>query len=77
MSRVTETPSVHLSAGDKARAELAALVRRAAAGDEAAMERLLMRAQEVAWRFSLAVCGRPADAEDAMQEALLTEDWSL
>lgn len=30
-----------------------------------------MRAQEVAWRFSLAVCGRPADAEDAMQEALL------
>lgn len=30
-----------------------------------------MQAQEVAWRFSLAVCGRPDDAEDAMQEALL------
>lgn len=30
-----------------------------------------MRAQEVAWRFSLAVCGRPDDAEDAMQEALI------
>jgi len=35
------------------------------------MERLLMRAQEVARRFSLAVCGRPDDAEDAMQEALI------
>lgn len=35
------------------------------------MERLLTRAQEVAWRFSMAVCGRPDDAEDAMQEALL------
>jgi len=47
------------------------LVRQAAAGDGAAMERLLLRAQEAAWRFSLAVCGRPDDAEDAMQEALL------
>lgn len=35
------------------------------------MERLLTRAQEVAWRFSMAVCGRADDAEDAMQEALL------
>jgi RNA polymerase sigma-70 factor, ECF subfamily len=35
------------------------------------MERLLMRAQEVAWRFSLAVCGHSDDAEDAMQEALI------
>ncbi len=30
-----------------------------------------MRAQEVAFRFSLLVCGRPDDAEDVMQEALL------
>jgi len=30
-----------------------------------------MRAQEVAWRFSLAVCGHANDAEDAMQEALI------
>ena len=30
-----------------------------------------MRAQEVAWRFSTAVCGHAADAEDAMQEALI------
>jgi RNA polymerase sigma-70 factor (ECF subfamily) len=32
---------------------------------------LLMRAQEVAWRFSVSVCGRADDAEDAMQEALI------
>jgi RNA polymerase sigma-70 factor, ECF subfamily len=30
-----------------------------------------MRAQEVAFRFSLLVCGRPDDAEDVMQDALL------
>jgi RNA polymerase sigma-70 factor (ECF subfamily) len=35
------------------------------------MERLLMRAQEVAYRFSLLVCGHAEDAEDVMQEALL------
>jgi len=35
------------------------------------MERLLMRAQEVAYRVSLLVCGHPQDAEDVMQEALL------
>jgi RNA polymerase sigma-70 factor (ECF subfamily) len=47
------------------------LVRSAAAGDAAALETLLMRAQEVAWRFSTAVCGHADDAEDAMQEALI------
>jgi RNA polymerase sigma-70 factor (ECF subfamily) len=35
------------------------------------MERLLMRVQEVAYRFSLLVCGHPEDAEDVMQDALL------
>lgn len=30
-----------------------------------------MRVQSVAFRFSLLVCGDPADAEDVMQEALL------
>ncbi len=30
-----------------------------------------MRAQEVAWRFSMTVCGHADDAEDAMQEALI------
>lgn len=47
------------------------LVREASSGDPAAMERLLTRVQDVAWRFSVAVCGHADDAEDAMQEALL------
>ncbi len=47
------------------------LVRAAAGGDRRAMERLLMRAQEVAFRFSLLVCGHAEDAEDVMQEALI------
>jgi RNA polymerase sigma-70 factor (ECF subfamily) len=51
--------------------DYAPLVRAAAAGDEAAMDQLLRRAQEVARRFSLAVCGDADDAEDALQEALL------
>lgn len=54
-----------------AKTEFAELVRDAAAGDRAAMERLLVRAQESAYRFSLLVCGHPEDAEDVMQEALL------
>ena len=47
------------------------LVRSVQAGNRHAMETLLMRSQEVAYRFSLLVCGRPDDADDAMQEALL------
>jgi RNA polymerase sigma-70 factor (ECF subfamily) len=35
------------------------------------MERLLMDAQALAYRFSLLVCGNTSDAEDAMQDALL------
>ena len=34
------------------------LVRSAASGNAEALERLLLRAQEVAWRFSTSVCGR-------------------
>jgi RNA polymerase sigma-70 factor (ECF subfamily) len=52
-------------------AAYATLVRDAATGNRAAMERLLMRAQEVAYRFSLLICGHPEDAEDVMQDALL------
>ncbi len=51
--------------------DYAPLVRAAAGGDRPAMERLLMRAQEVAFRFSVLVCGHADDAEDVMQEALL------
>jgi RNA polymerase sigma-70 factor (ECF subfamily) len=58
-------------ADDDARAEYAALVKKASTGDREAVERLLIRAQEVAYRFSLLVCGHPEDAEDVMQDALL------
>jgi RNA polymerase sigma-70 factor (ECF subfamily) len=47
------------------------LVRATRGGDRAAIESLLMRSQEVAYRFSVHVCGRTNDAEDVMQEALL------
>ncbi|HSL71146.1 MAG TPA: RNA polymerase sigma factor, partial [Longimicrobiales bacterium] len=57
--------------GDGRRADYADLIRGAAKGDRQALERLLMTAQEVAYRFSHTVCGGPSDAEDVMQEALL------
>jgi len=53
------------------RADIASLLVSAQGGDGAAMERLLMKAQEIAYRFSLLVCGHADDADDAMQEALL------
>jgi RNA polymerase sigma-70 factor, ECF subfamily len=67
----TKTRDASLSSGGNAGAIYADLVRGAAAGDPAAMEQLLIRAQEAAYRFSLLVCGHPEDAEDVMQEALL------
>jgi RNA polymerase sigma-70 factor, ECF subfamily len=73
--RVTKSQPVNLlherSSGDEIRDEYTTLVRAAAAGDAEALEQLLMRAQEVAWRFSTSVCGHADDAEDAMQEALI------
>src|SRR6188474_3480640 len=51
--------------------EYAKLITTAVKGDAAALERLLMKAQEVAYRFSHTVCGGPSDAEDVMQDALL------
>lgn len=65
---VTKDQSPHLSNSTDVYARL---VREAAGGDEAAMERLLVRAQEVAFRFSLLVCGHAQDAEDVMQDALI------
>ena len=56
---------------DPTQDEYADLVRSAASGNAEALDRLLMRAQEVAWRFSTAVCGHADDTEDAMQEALI------
>jgi RNA polymerase sigma-70 factor (ECF subfamily) len=63
-----ERPS---GAADPKRDDYAALVTGAVGGDAAAMEQLLVRAQEVAYRFSLLVCGHVEDAEDVMQDALL------
>ena len=70
---VTKSRNLHLSKdGDGAgKLDYAPLVRRAAAGEAGALEQLLMRAQEVAFRFSLIVCGQAEDAEDVMQDALL------
>ena len=68
MTNASETRS---SSDEAASVAYAALVRDAAAGDRGAMERLLIRAQEAAYRFSLLVCGHPEDAEDVMQDALL------
>ena len=68
---MTKPANLHPSPDDPIRAAYAELVRGAASGDERAMERLLMRAQEVAYRFSLLVCGHPEDAEDVMQDALM------
>jgi RNA polymerase sigma factor (sigma-70 family) len=52
--------------------ECADLVRAAAAGDQASLDRLLHRAREVAGRFSQSVCGHSSDADDAVQEALIS-----
>jgi RNA polymerase sigma-70 factor (ECF subfamily) len=56
---------------EQRRDDYADLVRAVARGSDAAMERLLMRAQDAAWRFSLLVCGGADEAEDAMQDALI------
>ena len=71
MGATTDRTPTDATTRDAARVEYASLVKQAAAGDRDAMERLLMRAQEVAYRFSLLVCGHPEDAEDVMQDALL------
>jgi len=68
---VTKSRKPHLSAKARDGDVYAGLVRAATAGDAAAMEQLLMRAQEVAFRFSLLVCGHAPDAEDVMQDALI------
>jgi RNA polymerase sigma-70 factor (ECF subfamily) len=73
--RVTKSrrmnPVHEKGSADPVQDEYTELVRSAATGDPEALDRLLMRAQEVAWRFSTSVCGHADDAEDAMQEALI------
>jgi RNA polymerase sigma-70 factor (ECF subfamily) len=63
--------SKKVTSGVPTHTECAALVRAAAAGDAASLERLLLRAQQVARRFSRSVCGHVGDADDAVQEALI------
>ena len=69
--RRVSNPSDQGSAPPRHEPDYAELIRAVQAGSHAAMERLLMRAQGVAYRFSLLVCGGADDADDAMQEALL------
>ena len=52
--------------------DYASLVQAAGSGDADAMERLLVRAQASAYRFSVMVCGRTDETEDVMQEALVS-----
>lgn len=52
--------------------DYAALVQAASGGDTEAMERLLLRAQASAYRFSVMVCGHTDETEDVMQEALVS-----
>jgi RNA polymerase sigma-70 factor, ECF subfamily len=70
--RKERNPSTEQGEGAGAQdTDYGSLVRAAQSGSQPAMERLLMRAQEVAYRYSLLVCGHADDADDAMQEALL------
>jgi len=48
-----------------------ALVRRAAAGDRSAFERLAARHAAALYRFTVRVCGGEREAEDALQDGLL------
>lgn len=64
-------PAVTKRAVENLSDEYAELITSASRGDAHALEHLLMRAQEVAYRFSHTVCGGPSDAEDVMQDALL------
>jgi RNA polymerase sigma-70 factor (ECF subfamily) len=47
------------------------MLTRIRSGDPSAIDELLASAEGIARRYSLAVCGRAADSDDAMQEALL------
>lgn len=69
--RVTDSKNLRLSKRAAGGDDYVALVAAARDGDRLALEQLLLKAQEVAYRFSLTICGRADDAEDVMQEALL------
>jgi len=53
------------------------LITRAKAGDEAAFERLLQQLQPQIYRFGMQLCRHPQDAEDVLQDTLVTVFNSL
>jgi RNA polymerase sigma-70 factor (ECF subfamily) len=53
------------------------LVTAAKAGDEAALEALLTRYQPNIYRFGMKMCRHPQDAEDVLQDTLLTAARSI
>jgi RNA polymerase sigma-70 factor (ECF subfamily) len=57
--------------------ESAQLLRRAQAGDERALEELLRAVQPQIYRFSMKMCRHTEDAEDVLQDALMTLARSL
>ena len=54
-----------------------ALLSRAAAGDDAALEALLEAVQPQLYRFSMKMCRHSADAEDVLQDSLLAAARSI
>jgi RNA polymerase sigma-70 factor (ECF subfamily) len=60
----------HASSGGAGRAD-AALLERVRAGDSSALEELVARHHEAAFRVALAILGSEADAADAAQEGML------
>ncbi len=54
-----------------------ALLDAARRGDRQALERLLMRHRDRIYRFGMRMCGHPEDAEDVLQETMLTAARSL
>jgi RNA polymerase sigma-70 factor, ECF subfamily len=68
---VTATTPHDDEAGAAGADAYADVLERIRSGDPEAIDDLLIRAQDVARRYSLAICGSAPDRDDAMQEALL------
>jgi RNA polymerase sigma-70 factor, ECF subfamily len=71
LGAVTTTPPPDDAAGAPAADAYADVLERVRRGDPEAIDDLLVRAQGIARRYSLAICGSAPDRDDAMQEALL------
>lgn len=68
---MTHTGDMDQATADPRLEEDAALVRRCAAGDRSAFDRLVARHGGALHRFALRQCAGPRDAEDALQDGLL------